>query len=600
MANTVKVKSGAQRRQQNFVGGAATLVIALFGVKLLGAVYKIFINRLFQGDGSGYFNTAYDIYTPFYAIALAGLPVALSKLVAGYAASGRYKDLRAVQKVARRAYFVTGTISFVVLLLATYPFLTLTGNMRALPCILFIAPSLLFCCVMSSYRGYYNGMHNMVPTALSQIVEALGRVILGLVLAYGTNSWLTAAFNEKGTVFGKVITEGIDSEGKVISAALMAQREIVIYIAAAAIAGVTLGAALGALFMVIYSKRRGDGLTEAEMANAPRPARQRDILKLLAGIAVPVVIGSLVTNASGMIDSIMVQRQLTNLMGTHGNEILAQYAGQLSEGLSPDRVPVFLYGCYKGFAYSIYNLVPTLAEALAVSALTTLAALWVRKERKEIRYSIESTIRITALIAMPAGVGISVLAGPLMSMIYSNPGEVSIATPLLRYLGIAAIFAGLTAPLTSMLQAIGKQHLPVINMCIGMALKIGINYMLVGNPSVNIQGAAIGSLVCYGFIAVTDFICLCVCSGVTPNLLGTIIKPAVCAALCGAAAWATHGLLGRYLSSATLCTAGGILAAALVYLLAVALTRTLVREDVLMLPGGEKMAKGLAKLRVIG
>ena len=599
MSNSKAINGGKKRREQNFLGGAATLVAALAGVKILGAIYKIFINGLLEGDGSGYFNTAYDIYTPFYAIALAGLPIALARMVSGYAVRQRYKDVRRLRKVAQRAYFVTGTLSFVVLLAAAWPLLNFIGNTSAIFCVLFIAPSLLFCCVMSSYRGYYNGLHNMVPTAVSQLAEGMGRMVFGLVLAYGTNGYLNDVFQKTGKVFGKVITEGYDEvKDVIIPVANMAQREISKYNAAAAIIGVTLGAAVGALFLFIRDRKGGDGITAEEIELSPKPESSRTMLKMLVTIAIPVVIGSLVTNASGMIDSVMVQRQLSNLVKTHGAELAAQYTGLIKEGAE---LPNFLYGCYKGFAYSIYNLVPTLSEALAVSALTTLAALWVKRNNREIKYSIESTVRITAMIAMPAGLGISVLSGPILSLLYrNNPGEVAIATPLLQFMGISAVFAGLAAPLTSMLQAIGKQNVPVINMVIGMVMKIAINYTLVGVPSVNIRGAAMGSLVCYSFIVVADFICLCKYSRVVPNILKTLIKPAVCAGLSAAAAWAVNGLMGRVVSSSSLCTIAAIAAAGLTYILAIALTRTLVKDDVLMMPKGERLAAALTKMKIIG
>ena len=588
-----------KRRQQNFLGGAATLAMALAGVKILGAIYKIFINGLLEGDGSGYFTTAYDVYTPFYAIALAGLPIALARMVSAYSVSGRYKDIRRLRKVAQRAYFVVGTISFVLLLIAAWPLLSFMGNTNAIYCLLFIAPSLLFCCVMSSYRGYYNGLNNMVPSALSQLAEGLGRVIFGILLAWGTNWYLNSAFEKTGKVFSKLIVEGYDEvKGKVIPVADMAQREISKYNAAAAIIGVTLGAAMGALYLFIRDRRSGDGLTAAEIASSPEPDRRKTMLKMLAAIAVPVVIGSLVTNASGMIDSIMVQRQLGNLVKTHGAELSAQYAGLISEG---SEMPNFIYGCYKGFAYSIYNLVPTITGALAVAALTTLSALWVKKNKKEIKYSIESTIRITSLIAMPAGLGICVMAGPVLNLLYSgNPGEVAISHPLLQYMGISAIFAGIAAPLTSMLQAIGKQTVPVINMAIGVAMKIVINLTLVSVPSINIKGAAIGSLVCYSFIVVADLVCLCKYSHVVPNIMKSLIKPAICAGICAAAGWASNGLLGQVISSAKLCTIAALAIAVVAYLLALAFTRTLVREDVLMMPKGEKLANTLSRMKIIG
>ena len=181
----------------------------------------------------------------------------------------------------------------------------------------------------------------------------------------------------------------------------------------------------------------------------------------------------------------------------------------------------------------------------------------------------------------------------------TKPIGAAIATDPLTVLGIGAIFAGLSMPLTNLLQAVGKERIPVINMLIGALIKISLNLWLVGKPNVNIYGAAISTFACYLFIVVADFYFLVKHTGVKINFYACFFKPLLAGGLCGIGAWASHGLLLRVVSS-TLATIGSIGIAAVIYLISVLLLRIITKNDLLMVPKGEKIAKVLEKLGWIG
>ena len=576
--------SAGKKRPQSFLQGSVILFVATALVKIIGAIYRIPLGNLMDdaGVGMGYYSVAYDLYLPIYSLAMAGLPIAISRMVAESVASGRFKDVEKTLIITRRAFWVTGTAAFVLMCALAYPFALYTKSVDALPSILCIVPSLIFCCIMSTYRGYYEGLRNMYPTAYSSVLEALGKLIIGYGLAYVV---ITYTGNLK-------------------------------YGAAAALLGVTLGTAIGALYLVIKYRRHPAVWTNEQWLASPEARTGKETLKILIAIAVPVVLGSMVTYITGFIDVVMVKSQLAKVISGNMGYIANKYpdlvnncikqvakdgkiavsAVDYNDGKVLESISTALYGCYKGYAYSIYNLIPVLTSVLGVSALPVLATSWTQKDKTGTKKNIESMLRTTALIALPAGVGIAVLAKQILSLLYVGKSTViGVATPLLTVLGLAAAFAGISIPITNMLQAIGKQKIPVRNIAIGAVLKIIINYCLVGNYKINIMGAPVGTLCCYVFIAVANFICLIKYSGVMPNLISTLVKPIVATAFCGVIAY----LAVNYILGGMMGTLLAIVAAVLVYIIALALLKAIEKDDVLSLPKGEKIAIILEKFGII-
>jgi len=564
-------------KKQSFLNGAAILVGATAMVKIIGAIFKIPLSNLIGESGMGYFQTAYDLYLPIYSLAMAGLPVAVSKMVADSIARARFADARKLLNIARKAFLVTGLTGFFIMLAITYPYILITDNtVRCVPGLLAIAPSILFCCMMSSYRGYYEGLRNMTPTAVSQVIEAIGKLLLGLLLAF----------------ICKRIGLAVE------------------YQAAAAIIGITVGSFFGALYLMLRHRLNGDGVTEIQLLESPEPEASSTLLKSLIKIAIPVVLGSLVVNVASLVDVTTVQSRLSGVVD--GNlETLKEMYPQMLEDLIAEHgtldeaignIPIYLYGCYKGYAYSVYNLIPTITSALGVSALPALASVWASGNKKGVKVNIESTLRITALISMPCGIGMTVLSTPIMHFLYPyRPTGAEISGPILAVLGFAAVFAGMAMPLTNMLQGIGKQNIPLRNIAVGAVLKIIFNYILVGIPEINIHGAPVGTAVCYGYIFVMNLYYLIKYSGVKVSLWSSVFKPLIAALLCGGAAFGTYMAVDTFTSlSLRISVVAAIVAAGFTYLVSVFLFRVLTKDDILMLPKGQKAVKVLEKLHWIG
>lgn len=572
-----KNKTLKQNAPQSYLHASAILVAATALVKILGAAYKIPLGEfILDVTGMGYFSTAYDLYVPMYSIAMAGLPIAISRIVAEHVAAGRYRHVKKTLNIAKKAFIVTGGTGFVLMLILAF---LLTGkpfnvfNPGSFAGIIAIAPCLVFCCIMSAYRGYYEGLRNMTPPAISQIIEAFGKLVFGLILAIVILS-LTHDYS---------------------------------LAAAGALFGITLGTVFSAGYLVIkYRREENSFFTKEQLLSSPEPDSGRVILKSLLTVAIPIVLGSLVNNVTSLIDVAMVQRQLANALAKSPEYFESSFSSLIASEVSKNAeynwvtdLPNSLYGCHRGFAFSIYNLVPVITSVLGVSAIPVLATAWTRKNSLEMKRSVGSIIRTTAIIAIPAGCGIFAVSEGILDILYSNENMIAIAAPNLRVLGICAVFAGLNSPMVNMLQAIGRQSVPIRNIAIGAVLKIVINFALVGTPRINILGVPIGTTVCYAYICIANFICFVKYSGIMPNLYTCIGKFLIAGVACGAAAWGISFGMIRLGFSQSISTIISIAAAVVVYIVFLSILKALVKEDILSLPKGEKIVKVLEKLRIM-
>lgn len=558
-----------KRKQQSFQYGAIILLCSTLLVKVIGAIFKIPLSRLIGDLGFGYFDSAYQLFTPIYTLAMAGLPIAISRVVAERMQQERYCDVRKSLKVTKKIFLVTGLSGFIIMLLLIYPFVHFTdATGKTIYSLFAIAPSLLFCCIMSAYRGYYEGLRNMYPTAASDVIESLGKLILGYGFAY---------------IIMKI-------SGDVALAA------------AGAMLGIMVGGAASATFLILRYKLKGDGITEQELADAPKSQDGKTIAKTIIMIAIPVVLASLANSVSSLVDVSMVKWQLTNMMGEFANDIRNMYESSIADynrfsinELTNAELPTFLYGI-RGKAFTLYNLVPTITSVLGVSALPVLTSCFAKGtgDKVVVKRSIESTIKFTALIAMPAGFGFLFLGSEIMSLMYNTVASVEIGGVMLRIYGLAAMFAGLAIPMISMLQAIGKEKISLRNVAIGAALKVIVNFIFVGIHTINIKGAAIGTFVSYFFIFIANLLSLIKYTGVIPNIYKTIIKPFIAALACGLSTvilnLSAMGKIGTVLEIAV---------AAVVYLMVLVILNTFEADDVLSLPKGEKILKVFNKLKVI-
>lgn len=608
----------ATEKKQSVLNGAMVLMFGVILVKLIGVLFKIPLTDLVGSVGRGYFSSAYEVYTPIFAISMAGLPVAVSRMVAENVALEKFREARSVFKVSQRIFLVVGIAGTAVLLLAAYPYTHFIAGVssKSLPAVLCVAPSIFFCCYMSAYRGYYEGLRNMTPTAISQVVEALGKLVIGLLLAKlvvstGISQYdagMLASGDVKATVFGTEVTSSIEANSVIAPLA-----------AAGAVLGVTVGSILSNAFLMIYHKIKGDGFTRVQLVNSPKSRDGSVLAKEMIRIAIPMVISALILNITNLIDTITIQARLATALDTDFNAVFAMHEAAMTKAVSLSRLDIsnksevvkYLWGAY-GSALDFRNLIPTITVQLGVSALPALAAAWAVKDKKNVTSTIETVIRIGMLIALPAGIGMASLAEPILTVIYGRGNfsdTIPVVVPIMTAYGLATFIMAVSTPVTNMLQAIGRTDIPVKTVVVGAICKLTCNFILVGNPKFNVYGAVAGTILFYVVIVSCNLIALIKYAKVKINWGSVFFKPFICAALCGLTAFTSNALLNKIfpadtsesiLNMGTVSMVVAVGLAVIVYVISLLLFKAVAREDVSALPKGEKIAKALEKYGLLG
>ena len=543
-------KRVAQTQKQNsFFGGAAILAAGILIVKLIGMFYKIPLINIIGEAGAADFNNAYNIYAVLLTVSTAGLPVAVSKLVSEANALNRRNQVRRTFRLALVLFLTLGLISFLVMFFRADALAGMMNDSKAAAGIRALAPAVVCVGCLAALRGYSQGHSNMAPTSVSQIIEALCKLVVGLGLAF----WL--------------VKQGKDPD----------------VAAAGAITGVTVGTVVALIYMVLdFFLSRG----REDTHGTDRPDSAGSILANILKIAVPITLSSSMVGIVTVIDSSLVQGQL-------------QSALNLTEKASRT-----LYGNYSG-ALNIYNLPTSLMAAITASVIPAVSAALARRDRRGAARITGSALRITALLSFPMGVGLFVLGTPIIRLLFPSL-NVEVAGPLLSTLGIATPFVCMVLVCNSVLQAHGFINLPVIVMVLGGIVKIVNNYNLVG--AIGIAGAPVGNILCFGLALVLDMVVITRVIPNRPRLLPIFAKPAVASAVMGGAAWAVYGLLSRILSSEQVDQAGqtvravsrmgnaagiflAIAVAGVVYLVLVIALRAISRDDLALMPKGDKLAR---------
>ena len=543
-----------ESKKQNFLKGAAILAAASIFVKIVGAIYKIPIARMLGDEGTGYFQVTYNIYTLMLTISTAGIPVALSRMVSSAAAHKNTNLVKRYFSVALPAFITIGTVAMILMFVFAD---TLAGFMNSSPAaygIRVIAPAVLFVCLISVYRGYAQGYENMVPTAMSQVVEVISKAAFGI----------TAAFWLAGMGYGLHI------------------------VSASAILGVTIGAGL-CVPMLIWFKRKIDrGIVYSSGEDPPELPGKASVLVQLMKVSIPITLGASFISIMTVIDTSIVLGRLQSALHLTESQASAQF-GIYTKGLM------------------VYNLPPAFIVPVAISIIPAIAAALAKDRRDEASSIMQSSIKLTNLLAMPACAGLMVLAGPILKVLFYDPDQspeaVQTMTTILVILGAASFFVCFQHVTTAILQANGYERIALMTFPVGAVFKIVLGYVLVAIPSIGVIGSAIGTLVCFSVITLLNILFILFIVKEKPKFINVVAKPLLCTSLMAVAAYFSYELLymigksvlgeesGSRSIAVTVYLAGAIFTAVLVYAILVIVTRTVTKEDIALVPKSEKLAK---------
>lgn len=454
-------------KRQTVLRGAVWLMLSAAAAKLLGAVFRIPLTALLGGTGMGYFSCAYGLFLPVFALSVNGMNTAAAAMTAKALAQGGTAEAQGIARAARRMFGRAGLAGSVLLLLLAHPLCKgFLHNPHAAPAVMLFAPAVWFCCMSAVLRGQYEGCQQMIPTAVSQVTEGIGRVLFGLLLA-------GFVMQHPASVM-RLLPSGTPPEAAG---------------AAAAIFGVTLSAAVGTLTLAAFPRC----LPHVRDGRQLSAERMREIRRALLALLLPVAAASLVTNLTTLIDL------ATGLRGLSAGILRAPARFGLSADAAKaeaDALANYCYGAYSGLAMTVFNLVPAVTNMLGKAVLPAFAEQSAQGNRSEMQRHAEDVMRRTACIAVPAGLGICALAKPILQFLFaSRPLETETAAPALSVLGIAVIFTALSCPLFSMMQGAGHAGDPVTVMLYGAGVKLIGNLLLI--PRYGLRGAALSTLLCY-------------------------------------------------------------------------------------------------------
>lgn len=541
----------ANKKGQNYMHGAAILTIGVIIMKILGFIYKIPLGNILGDEGYSMFMGAYSIYFIFFTLATAGLPVALSRLVAEADANGRAKQEEKTFRVARWTFLVIGLIfSLIMFVFPEWLAESYLENKDAAMSIKAMSPAILFVCLVSAYRGYCQGNGNMIPTTVDEVLEVLFKAISGLIIAY------------------MLIRGGY---GRPVGSA-------------GAILGVSIGSAVSLMYMVVYKRRNYDMLSSpysagiVDVNDTPEDDDTVDstgkIIKDILTIGIPIAFGACIMALLNSVDSKLCMNRLQSAAG------FSYYEAKV------------LYGVY-GKAQTLFNLPAAFITPLTIAIVPEISAAIARGEKRRAAAVSEDSMRISAVVSMPMGIGLLVLAYPIMEVLYPNSNA---AGPgLLRIMGVASLFVCIVLMENAVLQASGHEKLTMVTMITGGLVKIATNWFLVAQPEINIYGAPVGTLVSYIVMAVMNYIFMCRAFEERPRLVRVFARPLAASLIMGAAAWAVYGVGARFMGAGWLATAVsmmlGVIAAVAVYLVFTVCLRTITAEDLELIPGGKKVGR---------
>ena len=519
-----------------FVSGVFLLSLSTLIVKIIGLAFKIPMLSLLGMEGMGYFNSAYEIYAVLCVIATAGLPVALSILISSARAKRDTLSVRGVYGAAIKIFLIFGLLGTLLMMLFASELADVIGNPEARFCVFAIAPALLFICIASAIRGYCQGFEDMRPTAISQLIEALSKLSLGIVFAM------------IGIKKGLLISE----------------------IAALSVLGITIGTLLSALYLCIVKRRRKIEIFEKI------DSKKRKYTGTLLKIALPITLGSALMSFTRVLDMGLIMRRLQDV------------------GVSQLKATE-IYGAYATLALPVFSLIPSLIAPISMALIPELAGCIERKNATGQTRSVEKSLRLTSVLAMPASIAVMLFSSQILSLLFSGQNDaIDIAAPLLSLLGASILLSCLITTTNAILQAYRRVGLPIFSMAIGVFVKALTTYFLLGVKGVGALGAPVGSLACGVSVVLLNFAFII---KYTKNIesalkVGRIfLKPLLASVTSVGVAYALFSVLESKSVSDTLAFGIVALVAVVLYGFFVFLFTLLDREDLRMIPVLGKMIK---------
>lgn len=540
-------KGNIKRVANSFMKNVLILICSQLLIKVLGLVYKLVITNVegFGNTGLGYYAAGYQIYALLLTLSSIGIPSVISKLVSERIAIGDTKGAQRIFKVAFRFFTTVGLVLSIGLYLGSD---FIANNILNVPDVAYVmkvlSPAIVFVAMSAVLRGYFSGQQNMKPTSVSQTLEQFLNCVLSITFVYaciGKDAYIMAAAGNLSTTCAIVITF---------------------------------------IYLIRYYKTH-KLRTKGSIPSPEREKSNKELLKTILGISIPITISSLISVISGVIDTATVSNCM-QIAFSDGNskEALEQIAMSATGILSKvDTLVSFPLAINIAFSTA---LVPAISEALA------------KKDKKTASRRLSFSFFASLIIILPCAMGFIALADPILKMLYPTASD---GAGVFMIASISMILTALASTLTGGLYGVNQSKIPAIAAGLGAFIKFILNMILISNPNIGIYGASISSFV---YALIVFFICYKVmnrCVNMHIKFKTHVMKPLMSAIGMGVIVFCGYSLLSNVFGN-TVSTILSILLGAISYCLLIIFTKALTKEDILNMPYGTKLYKVLVKFGI--
>ncbi|MBQ3517043.1 MAG: polysaccharide biosynthesis protein [Lachnospiraceae bacterium] len=478
--------------------------------RAIGIVRRIPLTNIIGDVGNGYYAAAYELYAIILLLSSYSLPLAVSKMVAARVSRGQYKNAKKIFKASLVFATISGGLAcLIVLFFADFLAGSVMGEPMSATALRVLAPTLLIVAVMGVFRGYFQGLGTMTPTAISQIVEQIFLVVFSLLFAQ-------IAFG-RGTLYGNL---------------MMSDR----YAPAQGAAGATLGCGIGALaglcfLLMVYLASRKNML-KAEHKDVTRANEDyASIFRVLILTIVPVLISSVMYNVCGVLDQIMYNHYML--------------------GIGQEELKTFNWGVYSGKYKVLINLPIALASAMCSAIVPSLSASFANHDVASARSKVASAIRATMMITIPSAVGLAVLGKPIVDMLFS--GEVDLAGQMLLMGTLSVVFYALSTLGNGILQGIGKMYVPIINAAIALAVHLLTLWAMLYFMKLDIMAVVFSNIIFSLVMFILNHLAIRKFIGYRQELNKTFIIPLLVSAVMGGVSFGIYHLFRLFLPVPASC-----------------------------------------------
>ena len=527
----IEIAEGKSSKGESFLKGTFVLTIAGFVVKVIGSLNWIFVSRILGGEGIGLYQMAFPIYFFAMTVSQAGVPVAISIITAERVALQDIYGAKRVFRISMLLMLFTGLVFSILTYLAADWLIDwqLIRDARAYKAVVVLAPTVFFVTLLASSRGYLQGWQRMTPTAVSQIVEQIFRVVTMIVLASLLMPW------------------GLD------------------YAAAGASLGAFAGAVTGLIVLVYFHIRLERDIARdygTELAPLPGAAYEskRSIIKRIFKLSLPVSAASIMLPVVSNLDLMIVPQRL---------EAAGYSVSEATE----------LFGYLNGMAVPLVNLATILTASMAMSIVPAISESRVLGDRARVYDQTAASVRISNFVCFPAFVIVFILATPISALIYNAPG----AGPAVMISAVSIILLGLHQISTGILQGLGHPTIPMVNMLLAAAAKVILNWHLTAIPWLGIMGAAWATAADMGVAALINLYFIHRFIGYRIELL-QLLKTICAAAIMSVSVYGFYTWTIALWGIAPVSTFGAVFFGCGIYVAAMIFLRGLIEEDLRRLP----------------